>query len=215
MYSLLVLLAFGLSAPPAPIRNLPVTMQEMWALNKTFEDRPHGVTFRYPACWIKTKESASYHGPALLSDAKIPAPVAFAFSEGGFPRTGAPHGPYTRTTLEAVDIVYAAQPVTDASACEALAVGVVSGNNPSNTFRVLNGIRYSVYSTGDAGMMQFINGLLYSTFFRGTCYLFETDLAGLEGGVDAGVPTLNKRDYGTIDAHLLTIMQTVHIAPAR
>ncbi len=200
---------------PAPERNAPVTISAMWRLDKTFADAVHGVTFRYPGTWTMTRQSASYHSPALLDASQVTSAVAVAFSEGGFPRTRA-RGPYTRTTLEAVDVVYAALQLSDAAACEKLATEVsASSDETDKTLVFLNGIRYSVRTTGDAGMSQFISGRLYSSFVRGTCYLFETDTAGLGDGVDTKVRTLNKHDYDELETHLFTIMQTVHIVPPR
>ncbi len=216
MHHLPAFLPFVLLIPSlAQAPRQPVTMEAMWKLDTHFADAAHGVTFLYPGTWTRTEQPLSYHAPALLQAPQVTSAISFAFSEGGFPRARA-RGPYTRTTLEAVDIVYAAQPVPDAFACQTLAIAVSgSGDDTSKTFRVLHGFRYSVRPTSDAGMSQFISGLLYATYARNTCYLFETDAAGLGAGVDTDVHTLSKHDYHTIDLHLFSIMQTVHIAPPR
>ncbi len=187
----------------------PVTMHTMWSLDRTYNDHVHGVTFRYPGTWTLNNSAASYHAPALLESADIPTPIELSFAEGSFPRTQK-HRPYSRTTLEVVDI-YAAKLIRDVSACNQLASTIADALD--STKRIVAGTPFYVRRTGKSGMSQFIEGRLYSTFMNQTCFLFETDAAGLADGVELKAHTLSSHEYAIINARLFSIVRTIRITP--
>ena len=197
--------SFGQTAPePAK----PLTLARVWRLDATYTDPRHGVSFRYPSTWKATTQFA-YHPPALTgSDAK---PIAgFGYSEGGFPRQ-AIVGPYTKTNLEGVGIMYSALPAGSAAECNAKAA--LLANEHGHTTAVFGGRSFSVYATGEGGMSQSISGKLYVTYAQSTCYLFETDVAVASPGVLDNIPALTKAQFDSIEAYLLEMMKSVRILP--
>src|ERR1700761_5403288 len=95
----------------------PFTLDQVWALDATYTDKPHGVSFRYPAVW-KSETQFAYYPPALTRSDK---PIAgFGYSEGGFPRDRI-IGPYSASNLEGFGVVYSAHPVANRSDCETIA----------------------------------------------------------------------------------------------
>jgi hypothetical protein len=188
----------------------PLTLTQVWTLDATYTDHPHGVTFRYPSAWNTTTQFA-YHPPALTVSGATPI-AGFGYSEGGFPRDRIV-GPYTRTNLEGVGIVYSAVPEASAAACEAKAASV--SDSPRHSQMVFGHRSFSVYETGEAGMSQSIAGELYATYVGLTCYLFETDVAVASPGVVDDIPALTPAQLHYIDIHLLDIMKSVRIVANR
>jgi hypothetical protein len=108
--------------PTAPGPAKPLTLAQVWTLDGTFNDPQHGVSFRYPAVWQATTQFA-YHPPALTQSDVAKPIAAFGFSEGGFPRKQLV-GPYGRTNLEGVSLVYSAVPAASVAECSAKAASV-------------------------------------------------------------------------------------------
>ncbi len=212
-----VLFQFSGFTPPArqvgrPSK--PLTLQQVWLLNSTYRDQQHGITLRYPSVW-KTGTQFGYVPPAL-TELEPNRPVAgFVYEEGGFPRQQT-IGPYTRTNLEGVGIVYSVFPAANAVECQmkaaSLAVTPVQSRNKGGV-KIANR-SYLVYETFSAGMSQSTSGNLYATHDMGTCYLFETGVAVASPDV-ADMQPLTEAQYRDIDAHLWDIMQTVRIVPKR
>ena len=191
--------------PPEPAK--PLTLAQVWTMNGTYNDPQHGVSFRYPAVWQATTQFAN-HPPALTqSDAAKPI-AGFGYSEGGFPRKQL-IGPYARTNLEGVGIVYAAVPAASAAGCKATAASVSgSPEGPPVTFGERS---YTVYKTESAGMSQSISGNLYATYAGPNCYLFETDVAVVSPGVVDNIQALTPAQLSFIDSHLVDIIKSVQI----
>lgn len=193
----------------------PLTLKEVWALDATYTDQQHGVTFRHPSVW-KAATQFGYHPPALTeSDAAKPI-AGFGYEEGGFPRDHIA-GPYSATDLEGLGIVYSAIPAANARTCEATASSIAETQLETQTAAhrlvVFSGRSFSEYHTGQSGMSQSNSGRLYATYVRPTCFLFETDVATASGTLDS-VQALSPDQMRFIDDGLLKIMQSVHIAPS-
>jgi hypothetical protein len=186
-----------------------LTEAQVWALDATYTDPLHGVTFHYPSLW-KATTKFDYHPPALTRSEST-APIAgFGYSVGGFPRK-ANTGPYSRTNLEGVDFVYSAVAVATDSDCEATAASL--SDSPKRSSVMVGGRTFSVYETGDAGMSQSIAGRLYVTYVDRTCYLFETDVATVSSGVVDGIKPLDPSQMKSIVSNLTDLMNSVRIAP--
>jgi hypothetical protein len=104
----------------------PFTLKQVWALDATYVDRTHGVTFRYPSIW-KAETQFGYHPPALTEREGRKPTAGFGYGEGGFPR-GHIVGPYSSTNLEGFGIVYSAFSSANASACETEASSLSEAN---------------------------------------------------------------------------------------
>jgi hypothetical protein len=191
------------SAPAMPAKVL--TLEQVWALDATYRDPQHGVSFQYPSVW-KAGTGFGYL-PPVLADERQPT-AGFAYSEGGFPRDHVV-GPYSATNLEGFGVVYSATHAADASACEATAASLSQTSKDQDV--VLGGRSFSERSTSGAGMSNSESGKLYAIFVRSTCYLFET---GSETTSAAdGVQNLTPEQLRSIDSKLFSIMETVRIAP--
>jgi hypothetical protein len=207
-----VLLAAWLAFVPvvqltAPGPAKPLTLAQVWTMNGTYNDPQHGVTFRYPAVWKATTQIA-YHPPALTqSDAAKPI-AGFGYSEGGFPRRKSV-GPYGRTNLEGVGIVYAVVPAASVAGCKATATSV--SGSPEGLPVTFGERSFSVYKTEGAGMSQSISGNLYATYGAPNCYLFETDVAVVSPGVVDNIQALTPAQLSFIDSHLVDIIKSVQI----
>jgi hypothetical protein len=186
----------------------PFTLKQVWALDATYVDRTHGVTFRYPSIW-KAETQFGYHPPALTEREGRKPTAGFGYGEGGFPR-GHIVGPYSSTNLEGFGIVYSAFSSANASACETEA----SSLSEANEHRAVTFGRrsFSEYDTGEGGMSQSNSGRLYATYARYTCYLFETDMATSSGALDQ-FRSLSPEESDFINEHLLAIIKSVRIAP--
>ena len=101
-------------------------------------------------------------------------------------------GPYTKTNLEGVGIVYAAIPAGSGAECEARAASLANEHGHRTT-AMFGGRSFSVYATGEEGMSQSISGKLYATYTQSTCYLFETDVAVASPGVLDNIQALTRR----------------------
>jgi hypothetical protein len=159
-FVLILLLVVGACLPQdsnSPAK--PLSLSQVWTLDATYTDHEHGVTFRYPATWESTTQFA-YHPPALTSPNSKPI-AGFGYSEGGFPRSRI-IGPYTKTNLEGVGIVYSAIPVTNAAKCELKAASL--SDSPNHSRAVFGERTFSAYKTGAGGMSQYIEGKLYAIY---------------------------------------------------
>jgi hypothetical protein len=194
------------SAPTVPAKVL--TLEQVWALDATYRDPQHGVSFQYPSVW-KAGTGFGYLPPVIADGADGRQPTAgFAYSEGGFPRDHVV-GPYSATNLEGFGVVYSATRATDASACEATAASLSQSSKDRDV--VLGGRSFSERSTSGAGMSNSESGKLYAIFVRPICYLFET---GSETTSAAdGVQNLTAEQLQLIDSKLFSIMETVRISP--
>jgi hypothetical protein len=192
------------SAQPAK----PLTLTQVWTLDATYTDQPHGVTFRYPSAW-KSSTQFGYHPPRLTDSGAAPI-TGFGYSEGGFPRDRIV-GPYSGTNLEGVGIVYSAVPAASTAECEARAASL--SNSPKHSQIVFGHRSFSVYETEGIGMSQSIAGRLYATYVGQTCYLFETDTAVASPGALDHIQALTPAQLRSIDMHLLGIMKSVRIEP--
>ena len=209
---LLVVQSSGRGAEQAPDQPAkPLTLTQVWTLNRTYTDPQHGVTFRYPSVWQATTQFA-YHPPALTQSDEAKPIAGFGYSEGGFPRTRIV-GPYAGTNLEGVGVVYSAVPAANATECEAKAATL--SNSPKRPPVVFGGRSFSVYETGEGGMSQSISGNLYATYADQTCYLIETDLAAALPGVLNDIRALTPAQLRFIDIQLLNIMKSVRIVPTK
>jgi hypothetical protein len=188
----------------------PLTLTQVWTLDSIYNDREHGVSFRYPSSW-KPSTQFGYIPPSLVNDQTQPN-AGFGYSEGGFPRERVV-GPYSRTTLEGVGIIYAAHPAANLSGCQAKAASLAV--TPGNSTVTLSNQSYSVYQTGGAGMSQSFSGRLYATYVLGTCYLFETGIASVAPGVADGVKPLTPAQVRSIETHLFNILKTVRIVSGK
>lgn len=189
----------------------PLTLSQVWTLNGTYKNQQNGVSFRYPTIWQATTQFAQ-QTPALTqsNDAK---PIAgFGYSEGGFPRNRVV-GPYSGTNLEGFGLVYSVVPAAGSAECDAKAASLAGGQKRAPV--VFGGRSFSVYPTEDAGMSQSLTGNLYATYAAANCYLFETDVAVVSPEVVDGVQALTPAQLHSIDAGLLSMMQSVQIAPGR
>lgn len=186
-----------------------LTLAQVWALDATYTDPLHGVTFRYPSLWKATTKFA-YHPPALTRSESATPVAGFGYSVGGFPRK-ANASPYSETNLEGVDFVYSAVAVSTDSDCEATAASL--SDSPKRSSVMVGGRTFSVYETGDAGMSQAIAGRLYATYVDRTCYLFETDVATVSSGVVDGIKPLDTSQMKSFVSNLTDLMYSVRIAP--
>jgi hypothetical protein len=186
----------------------PFTLKQVWAVDATYIDQKHGVTFRYPSIW-KAETQFGYHPPALTEKDGTKPIAGFGYEEGGFPRDHIV-GPYSSTNLEGFGIVYSAFSAANASACETKA----SYLSEAHTHRAvtLGDRSFLEYDTGEAGMSQSNSGRLYSTYARSTCYLFETDMATSSGALDE-FRSLSPEQSNFINENLLKIIKSVRIAP--
>jgi hypothetical protein len=191
-------------------RRKPPTLTQIWALDATYTDPNHGVTFRYPSVW-RAATQFGYHPPAL-KDSFAPPIAGFAYDLDGFPHD--PQiGPYASTNLEGVGVLYSAIDSASAAECKKKAASLsdVSGQHRV----VIDGRPFSVYETGEEGMSQSISGSLYSTYANHSCYLFETDVTlASEGSLD-DVQGLTTPQLSFIFAHLQNIMKSVRIVPSK
>jgi hypothetical protein len=202
----------GEQASTSPAK--PLTLKEVWALDATYTDQQHGVTFRYPSVW-KAAMQVGYHPPAL-TESDVAKPIAgFGYEEGSFPRDHIV-GPYTANNLEGFGIVYSAIPAVNASACEATASSIVETQpqtqTPEHRPVIFNGRSFSEYHTGEEGMSQSTSGRLYAIYVRPTCYLFETDVAVSSAALEEIAQALSPDQMRFIEDGLLKIMKSVHIA---
>jgi hypothetical protein len=198
--------ALGGQAPANPAS--PFTLKQVWALDSTYIDQQHGVTFRYPSIW-KAETQFGYHPPTLTKTDGTKPIAGFGYEEGGFPRDHIV-GPYSETNLEGFGIVYSALPETNARACETVASSL--SETPEHRALILGGRSFSEYDTGGAGMSQSNSGRLYATYAQSTCYLFETDMAISSGALD-DFRALRPEQSNFIDKNLLKIMRSGRIAP--
>ncbi len=209
-FAIAFLLAIGLreAIPQNLAAEQPYTMAQVWTLDANYHDTQHGVTFRYPSVWKPETEFG--YNPGALSVAK---PIAgFGFEEGGFPRDAA-IGPYTNSNVEGFGVVYAAVKASSAAACEERASSVAGDRAGSAKHAVFGKRSFSDREIGEAGMSQGTTGELYSTWARGTCYMFEIDLAMALGMLEDEEP-LTPVQKRAIWRHLTAIMKTVRIAEA-
>lgn len=185
-----------------------LTLEQLWMLDATYRDAQHGVSFHYPSAW-KPATQFGYHTPAL-SDSDDTEPIAgFGYEAGGFPREDVDMpGPYAKTNLEGFGLVYSALPSANLAACESR--GAAVSRTDKHTHTVLNRRTFSIYQTGEGGMSQWIYGNLYTTYAHGTCYWFETGIAGASG-VEEDINAMTKGQTRRIEVHLLEIMKTVRI----
>ena len=191
--------------PSKPAKLL--SLAQVWTMNGTYNDPQHGVSFRYPAVWQATTQFAN-HPPALTQSDAVKPIAGFGYSEGGFPRKQLV-GPYGRTNLEGVGIVYAAVPAASAAACKATAKSV--SGSPEGLPVTFGERSFSVYKTESAGMSQSISGNLYATYAGANCYLFETDVAVVSPGVVDNIQVLTPPQLSFIDSHLVDIIKSVQI----
>src|ERR1035441_648464 len=96
-------------------RRKPPTLTQIWALDATYRDPNHGVTFRYPSVWRAATEFG-YHPPAL-KDSFAPPIAGFVYDLDGFPRNQQT-GPYASTNLEGVGVLYSAIDAANAAECK-------------------------------------------------------------------------------------------------
>ena len=207
---LLVVQTSGQGPGQRPTQNAkPVKLRQVWTLDTTYTDRQHGVTFRYPSAW-QAETQFGYHPPALTLSATKPI-AGFGYSEGGFPRDRIV-GPYARTNLEGVGLVYSAVPAASVAECEAQAASL--SDSPEHSQVVLGQRSFSVYKTFSGGMSQSMSGELYATYASSICYRFETNVAVASPGVVDDIQTLTAAQLHDIETHLLEIMKSVRIAPS-
>jgi hypothetical protein len=184
----------------------PLTLDQVWALDRTYSDDQHGVSFRYPSTWV-ANAAFGYQPPALTLLSSPPV-ARFGYREGGFPR-GPIVGPYAETNLEGVGFTYSIVPVTNAAKCEAVAASL--SDSPKHTRAAFAHRSFSEYRTGQGGMSQYIEGKLYAAYVRPNCYLFETDVATASPAALDNIPALTPTQSRDIDAYLLNIMKTVRL----
>ncbi len=185
-----------------------LTLTQVWALDATYTDAQHGVTFHYPSVW-QAETQFAYHPPALSRSDEDKPIAGFGYSEGGFPR-GRFIGPYSESELEGVGFVYTAEPAASAAECEAKAASY--SDSPKHTKVVIGGRTFSDYETGEGGMSQSISGDLYATYAQHTCYLFEADVAMVSAAVVDDIKPLDTAQMSAIFKRLTEIMKTVRIA---
>ncbi len=204
LFLLLVAAAGVQQANPAAKK---VTRAQLWALDGSYHDARHGVSFRYPKLWQATDQFA-YHPPAL-TDLETTRPTA-AF---GYDAKNTVGSPYDNTNLEGFGVVYAALAAQSGASCERMAAGLAMPQKPATS--TFAGQVFSVRHTGEAGMNQGISGTLYTTYLRETCYLFETDVADMMADPDDGYAQLPPKARRRIDLGLLEIMRSVRIVVGR
>jgi len=191
-------------------RRKPLILAQIWALDATYTDTNHGVTFRYPSVW-RAATQFGYHPPAL-KDSIAPPIAGFAYDLDGFPHD--PQiGPYAPTNLEGVGVLYSAIAAANPADCKKVAASL--SEVPGEHMVVIGGRSFSVYETGEEGMLQSISGSLYSTYANHTCYLFETDVALLSVESSDDVQGLTSPELGFIFARLQNIMKSVRIVPSK
>jgi hypothetical protein len=184
----------------------PLTLDEVWTLDRTYRDDQHGVSFRYPSTWVADAEFG-YQPPALAL-LSAPPVARFGYREGGFPR-GPITGPYAETNLEGVGFTYSIVPVTSAAKCDSVAASL--SYSPEHSRVTFAHRSFSEYRTGQGGMSQYIEGKLYAAYVRPNCYLFETDVATASPAALDNIPALTPTQSRDIDAYLLDIMKTVRL----
>jgi hypothetical protein len=193
----------------SPTTSKRLTVAQVWALDATYTDREHGVTFRYPSVWTAGNDFA-YHQPILTesNDARIIATYGYDTRN---PSPDGPASPYSGTNLEGYGISYATAAGANQTQCETMAAAVADTKIHKS---VLIGMRhFSNYEVGEGGMSQSTGGDLYVTFAGSTCYFFETDAGWITMGVFDDVRPLSTRNSAFIFAHLWTVMQSVRISP--
>lgn len=193
----------GQSVVPAK----PLTLAQVWALDATYTDPQHGVSFQYPSVWQATTQFA-YHPPALTGSDRAKPIASFGYSEGGFPRNRNV-GPYSGTDMEGVGIVYSAVPAANAEECDAMAAAI--SDSPKHSRVVLGQRTFSDYETGEDGMSQSISGDLYVTYENRACYFFEADVALASPAVLEDVPGLTAEQLSSVYAHLFDIVKSFRI----
>jgi len=187
----------------------------VWTPTTTYTDSTGVVSFQYPSIWKQNPAPGDYAPPQLVSagstspdqispDQRISPDVTFALTSD--------LGPYTTSNLEGLFFVYAHKSADNAAGCDGIGTFVSTDPKPPVT---INGITYKVYGLVNPGLGHFAIGLLYSTFQHGTCYFFETDYAATGSAGEPDDVNLRGSNSAEINAHLLTLMQSVHIAPAK
>jgi hypothetical protein len=184
-----------------------LTSAQVWALDATYSDPQHGVTFQYPSVWRATTQFA-YHPPALTRSDHAKPIAGFGYSEGGFPRSRNA-GPYSDTDLEGFGVVYSAVRAANAKKCDAMAAAIA--DSPKHSRVVLGQRTFSDYETGEDFMSQSISGDLYVTYENRTCYFFEADVALASPAVLEDIPGLTAEQLRAIYAHLFDIVKSFRI----
>jgi hypothetical protein len=177
----------------------------MWTPTKTYVDTVHGVSFAYPSAWKRgaSRRNDSMDGPSLFNS-RITVEASFDSQSTGH---------YAADTLEAVYFTYAHEPEASDAACDALAATLVDTDTVKQSI-TMNGTIYARRQSGDASAGHSSDGYLYSTFARGTCFLFETDFATVAAGIlPDNARDLSRHDMEDIESHLLAIMKSVQIKP--
>jgi hypothetical protein len=199
---LILVLAAAMRGQLSPARPLkPLTLSQVWALDATYTDPDHGVTFRYPSIW-RAATQFGYIPPALST--LVEKPIAgFAYDHL--------MGPYTATNLQGFGIVYSAIPAADFAECKTFAASL--SETPTRRTIVLGSRSFWVYETSEGAMMSVTSGNLYATYAKDTCYLFETGVAATSEKALDNVPPLPPAQHRSIDQHMLNIMKSVRIVP--
>jgi hypothetical protein len=140
---------------------------------KSFQDPHTTVIFSYPAEWSDGPEVLFYLGSAITTLTKDGGPAA-PRAKVGFV-VDKKSGPYAGTNLNGVQFVYNEVPDADADSCRKRVT-----DRTEDEFKVepvqLNGVTYTHYSGGDAGLGHGAQREIYATYREGRCILFEESI---------------------------------------
>ena len=89
-----------------------------------------------------------------------------------------------------------------------LAARPVVGTETWAGWTKINGVRFAVFDTGDAGTGSDMVGRAYRTFHRGKCYQLGVNLATAHGDFAPPVPELTKSDASEISGKLREARQS-------
>jgi hypothetical protein len=139
---------------------------------KSFHDPNSGVGFFYPAAWSNGPEVSFYLDSEITTFDKT-GPIAPRAKVGFVANTK--HGEYAGTNLSGVQFVYNEIPDKDAAECRKRVTDLADDQRPADTVTV-NGIAYTHYLGGDAGLGHGAERKIYSTYREGRCVLFEESM---------------------------------------
>lgn len=161
-----------------------------------------GVSFQYPSALRQVEDVTVYFSPALMRMKVSPT----FHAELAFTPPPIPDNEEIKTDLAVLAFLYATEPTSSASACRKLTEGWEgqdSGKKVAQT-PIVNGVEFAVGQVSGAGLSHGINGKIYATFRKGSCYLFEEDVVG--GDYVGDVTPAQFRGF---ERHLSAIIHTV------
>ncbi|MEO6924746.1 MAG: hypothetical protein ABI142_13040 [Bryocella sp.] len=166
----------------------------------TYRDPKTGVSFAYPKVWVVSADSPSYMGGALPPSYGEPR-ASFAFSPKG--------NLYEKTVLLGLVFSYAVKQAANEAACtEGFAT---MGNVDAGKRVTVNGIGFTEYVGGDAGMCHEQAHQIDVAYRDGQCVAFERDVNTECYGAGDGKRRLTEQEKKALQRHLDAVMQSVRV----